>query len=246
MQAYQNVLEVDTKAEQPKEWSDAQASLGWVVRVEGEHSSGDKARALFNQAIAAYQNALEVRTRADLPQLWAFTQLSVGDVLQDEAGRSSGAEADALFSQATQTYQSVLEVYTKNNFSQYWAGGELALASISLDTSHFDTCLQQFGQISHGLMDPRQELREDALRFLCEWGAGNKNAARETEKTLLAGATDLTPYYWDATATVSLLSKSPAFATDRASWIAFFNSFHSGDSAGTTKALRQLEPILQQ
>jgi len=122
----------------------------------------------------------------------------------------------------------------------------MALASICLDTSHFDTCVEQFGQISDGLLVPRQELREDALRFLCAWGAGNKSAARETERTLLSGAADLTPYYWDATATVSLLSNSSAFATDHTSWIAFFNSFHSGDSAGMTTALHQLEPLLQQ
>ena len=166
--------------------------------------------------------------------------------MQDEAGRSSGADVPALFNQSAQAYQNALEVFTKDNFSQYWAGGQMALASICLDTSHFDTCVEQFGQISDGLLVPRQELREDALRFLCAWGAGNKSAARETERTLLSGAADLTPYYWDATATVSLLSNSSAFATDHTSWIAFFNSFHSGDSAGMTTALHQLEPLLQQ
>lgn len=166
--------------------------------------------------------------------------------MQDEAGRSSGADADGLFNQATQAYQNALEVFTKGNFSQYWGGGQMALASISLDTSHFDVCVQQFGQISDGLLPPRQTFRVDALLFLCEWGAGNKSAARETEKNLLSRAADSTPYYWDATATVSLLSNSPAFATDRASWIAFFSSFHSGDSAAMTAALHQLEPLLQQ
>ena len=214
--------------------------------VEGEHASGDKALALFSQAMTAYQNALEVRTRADLPQDWAGTQLALGDVLQDEAGRSNGAEAEALSNQSALAYQSGLEVYTKVNMPRAWAGGQLAIALISLDTSHFDTCVQQFGQISDGLLPPRQVFREDALRFLCEWGAGNKSAALATEKTLLSKAASSTPYYWDATATVSLLSNSPAFATDRVSWIAFFNSFYSGDSAGMTGALHQLEPILQQ
>jgi hypothetical protein len=106
--------------------------------------------------------------------------------------------------------------------------------------------VQQFGQISDGLLPPRQAFKKDALRFLCAWGAGNKTTARETEKTLLSGAADLTPYFWDATATVSLLSNSPAFATDRASWIAFFNSFYNGDGAGMIAALHQLEPLLQQ
>ena len=122
----------------------------------------------------------------------------------------------------------------------------MALASISLDTFHFDVCVQQFGQISDGLLPPRQTFRGDALLFLCEWGAGNKSAARETEKNLISKAADVDPDYWDTTATVSMLSNSPAFATDRASWMAFFNSFHNGDSAGMTAALHQLEPLLQQ
>jgi tetratricopeptide (TPR) repeat protein len=246
MQAYQNSLQFTTKAAWPKEWATAQASLGHVLTVEGEHSSADKALGLFSQAIAAYQNALQVATQADLPLYWAVIQMLLGDVLQDEAGRSSGAEAVALFNQSAQAYQNAFEVITKDNYSQYWAGGQLALASISLDTSRFDTCVQQFGQISDGLLPPRQVFREDALLFLCEWGAGNKSAALESEKTLLSKAADATPYYWDTTATVSLLSNSPAFATDRASWIAFFNSFYSGDGAGMTAALHQLEPLLQQ
>ena len=118
MKAYQNALQVYTKAGQPKEWASAQASLGQTVTVEGEHANGDKALALFSQAITDFQNALEVRTRADLPQDWAFTQLSLGDVLQDEAGRSSGPDADALFNQSVQTYQNALEVFTKSNLSQ--------------------------------------------------------------------------------------------------------------------------------
>jgi hypothetical protein len=92
----------------------------------------------------------------------------------------------------------------------------------------------------------KRELRRDAVRFLCEWGAGNKSAARETEKILLSEDAADAPYYWDATATISLLSNSPAFATDRASWIAFFNSSYTGDAAGMTGALHQLEPLLQQ
>ena len=106
--------------------------------------------------------------------------------------------------------------------------------------------MQQLGQISDGLLLPRQDFGRNALRFLCEWGAGKKSAARETEKDLLSRTSDLAPYYWDATATNSLLANSPAFANDRASWIAFFNSFYTGDAAGMTAALHQLEPILQE
>ena len=48
------------------------------------------------------------------------------------------------------------------------------MALISLDTSRFDVCVQQFGQITDGLLPPRQVFREDALLFLCEWGAGKR------------------------------------------------------------------------
>jgi tetratricopeptide (TPR) repeat protein len=245
-QSYQNALQVQTKADWPTDWANTQAALGLVLDVEGERASGDKALALFSQAMTDYQNALQVRTRADLPQDWALTQIALGDVLQDEAGRASGAEAETLFNQASQAYQSALEVVSKVNLSRAWAGGQLSLALISLDTSHFDTCVEHFGQITDGLLPPRDTFREDALRFLCEWGAGNKSAARETEKNLLSKSADATPFFWDASTTVSLLSNSPAFATGRDSWIAFFNSFYNGDGTGMTAALHQLEPLLQQ
>jgi tetratricopeptide (TPR) repeat protein len=246
MQAYQNALQVNTKANSPKEWATTQLNLGRVLTAEGERASGEKALALFSQAITAYQNALEIATKADLPQGWAATQVALGDALLDQAGCSSGAEADALFNRATQAYQNALEVFTRDNVPRSWAGGHLGLSIASLDTARFDMCLQHLGQISDDLLPPRQVLSSDAIRFLCQWGAGNKSAALETEKTLLSKAADATVFYGDSAAIASMLSNSPAFATDRASWIAFLNSFHTGDSAGMTAALRQLEPILQQ
>ncbi len=47
---------------------------GYALADEGERASGDKAAALFDQAVQAYRSALEVYTKADLPQDWATTE----------------------------------------------------------------------------------------------------------------------------------------------------------------------------
>ena len=58
-QSCQNALQVYTKADWPKQWANTQALLGSVLTTEGEHASGDKASALFSQAMTAYQMRLK-------------------------------------------------------------------------------------------------------------------------------------------------------------------------------------------
>ena len=69
---------------------------------EGERASGDKAAALFDQAVQADRSVLEVYTKADLPQEWAMTQNNLGLALWDEGERASGDKAMALLAQAVQ------------------------------------------------------------------------------------------------------------------------------------------------
>jgi hypothetical protein len=89
-------------------------------------------------------------------------------------------------------------------------------------------------------------LVRNVIKLACQWGAGNKGGALQTEKALLAQALGLPSGSWDFTGTLHYLAASPVFAPGRASWIALFTSVQNGDSAGMTAALHQLEPILQQ
>jgi tetratricopeptide (TPR) repeat protein len=96
-------------------------------------AGGEKAAALFAQAVQAYRNALEVRTKADLPQDWAWTQSNLGSALDDEGDRASGDLAVALLEQAVQAYRSALEVRTRADLPQEWAMTQNNLGNALMD-----------------------------------------------------------------------------------------------------------------
>ena len=66
MTAYQNALEVRTKADMPQEWAITQLFMGDALQDEAGRSSGAEAEALFNQSAQAYQNGFEVVTKTNL------------------------------------------------------------------------------------------------------------------------------------------------------------------------------------
>ena len=246
VQAYRSALEVNTRADLPQAWANTENGLGNTLRDEGERASGDQAVALLDQAVQAYRSALEVYTKADLPQGWAKTQSHLGSALTDEAEVASPDKAASLFDQAAQAFRSALEVYTKADLPEAWAATQLNLEELDLVASRFDACLQLAASLDVPPLVPSQVLIRDTMSLACEWGAGNKGRASQTEKALLAEAAESASGFRDFTGTIHFLSNSPAFATGRASWIALFTAVQNGDSAGITAALHQLEPILQQ
>ena len=57
---------------------------------QGGRADGDKATALFDEAVEAYRSALEVYAKADQPGSWAWTQARLGYVLVAEGIAPAG------------------------------------------------------------------------------------------------------------------------------------------------------------
>ncbi len=244
-QAFRRVLEVDTQANLPQDWARTQNNLALALDGEGRCTSGPAAVALLDQAVQAYRSAFEIYTRADLPQSWARTQNNFGGALVDEGERTGGGQAAALFDQAVQAYRGALEVRTKAGLPQSWLQTQGHLVTATLVAGRFQACLQEAALLGDPALPPYQVLAGDVLSLACEWGAGNKRGASQTEMALLAQAAEFPPGYRDFGQEIYFLSNSPLFAKGRPSWVALFTAVQNGDSAGMTAALHQLEPILQ-
>jgi tetratricopeptide (TPR) repeat protein len=130
VQAYQNALQVYTKADSPDDWASTQNNLGLALADERLGAGGDKAAALLDQAAQAYRSALEVYTKADSPDDWASTQNNLGLALTEEALDAGGDKAVALLDQSAQAYRSALEVNTRADSPQDWAADQNNLGSV--------------------------------------------------------------------------------------------------------------------
>jgi tetratricopeptide (TPR) repeat protein len=92
--AFQNALEVRTRADLPQDWAKVENNLGNALRDEGERNTGDKATALLNQAVQAYNSALEIFTRDGLPQYWAVVMGNLARAHRD-LGDTASADAES-------------------------------------------------------------------------------------------------------------------------------------------------------
>jgi hypothetical protein len=137
-------------------------------------------------------------------------------------------------------------VRTKADQPQGWAETQSGLLTANLVAGGFEACLQQAAPLHDSDLSAYYALTRDALSLACKWGAGNKGGALQTERALLAQATQLPSGFQDLAGAIYFLSNSPVFAPGRISWIALFTAVQNGDGAGMTAALHQLEPILQQ
>jgi hypothetical protein len=85
---------VRTKADLPQAWAMTQYNLGMALTDEGERSTGDKARALLEQAVQAREHVLEVYTRARFPRYWAMTMRALA-VAHKDLGDTTSADAES-------------------------------------------------------------------------------------------------------------------------------------------------------
>jgi hypothetical protein len=83
------------------------------------------------------------------------------------------------------------------------------------------------------------------MKLTCQWGAGQKAAAQETEKALLSKSAQMQKIGWESTGTRHFLASSPTFEPGRSSWIALFESLDKGDGAAMAGALQQLEDVMR-
>ena len=119
--AYEQVLEVMTRAAMPVKWATVQINLANAYR---NRIRGDRAENL-EQAIAAYEQVLEVMTREAMPVDWARAQMGWANAYSD---RIRGDRADNL-EQAIAAYEQVLQVMTREAMPVGWASVQMNLAS---------------------------------------------------------------------------------------------------------------------
>jgi tetratricopeptide (TPR) repeat protein len=272
VEAYRAALEVRTKADLPQDWASTQNNLGTALSDQGERSSGAEATKLLAQSVEAYRAVLEVYTKADLPQDWAMTQSNLGIALRVQGERSSGAEATELLSAAASAFESVLEVSpTSQSIIKALShidheelfrfdraleldeqafkidpstGNRMDLVEASLTAAHFSQCVEQAVAIDDPVLSTSKIPVRDTIKLACQWGAGQKAAAQQTATALLPQAAGLHSSGWSFAGTRHFLASSAAFETDRASWIALFESLEKGDGAAMAAALHQLDAVM--
>jgi tetratricopeptide (TPR) repeat protein len=248
----------------PQDWAATQNSLGIALQDQGANSSGAQATDLFAQAVGAYRAALEVYTKADLPQDWARIRGLLGIVLAEQGdflGASDAIEAGLEILPDNETFLTIkavidheklyrferaLELREKIFRIEQSPGNRLDLVEANLTAAHFDVCLAQAAPLDDAELTAPLILIRDALKLSCQWGAGQKAAAQETEKALLPRSDQLQKEDWGFAGTLHFLASSPAFETDRASWITLFESLDKGDGAAMAAALHQLEEVMKQ
>ena len=172
--------------------------------------------------------------------------MNLGDALACEALRAAGDKAPALFDQAIQAYDRALEVRTKAALPADWADAQMNIMEVNFLAARYSACMQRVAILTDDSLSAPQAVVRDTIELACHWGAGDKSAARQTEKVLLAKSATPQAAVWDLSDALPILSASPNFANGRASWIALFTAVQNGDGAGISAALHQLEPVLQQ
>ena len=266
VQAYRASLEVYTKTDLPQGWAKTQSNLGYALADQGERSSGAQAEELFVQAEQALRAALEVQTKADLPEDWAITQNNLGKALADRgdfSGASNALEASleilpdniSFLQHAASIYHDKIYRYDRAyELTERWlklddsTDARLEMVEENLTTSRFEDCSKQAATIDDAAFPaPAMPmiLARDTMKLTCQWGAGEKAAALETEKTLLSKSAQMQKIGWESTGTRHFLASSPVFEAGRSSWIALFESLDKGDGAAMAGALRQLDEVIR-
>ena len=233
---------------------------------QGERSSGAEAKELLAQAIEAYHTALQVLTKEDQPSVWAGTQVDLARTLADQGDAAQATlaleAALKIMSSDSGTIQLAASVYSEKLFrydrayelAGQWLkldaspAAELNMAEADLTTGRFEDCEKQTASIDDAAFPApgtSMIVIRDTIKMTCQWGAGEKAAARATEATLAAKATGLASSGSDFAGTRHFLASSPAFATGRDSWIALFQSLEDGDGGAMAVALRQLEEVMR-
>lgn len=264
--AYRAALEVYTKADPPQDWAATQNNLGYTLTGEGERSTGAQATSFLNQAVEAYRAALEIYTKADLPKDWVMTQFNLERALADE-GDVSGASsvldgcldafpanaqvllrAETIYHDKLFRYDRAYEVTEHLTQLDASPASKLDLVEADLTTSRFDDCVKQALAIDDASIPPPAMpmlLIRDTMKQACQWGAGQKTAAQETDKALLPRIAQLEKAGWEFAGTLHYLATSPAFADGRTSWVALFQGLENGNSAAMTASLDQLEEVMK-
>jgi tetratricopeptide (TPR) repeat protein len=267
VEAFRAALQVYAKADSPKDWATVQNSLGFALTDQAERSSDAQAKELLANAVDAYREALQVRTAAETPQDWEMTQGNLARALADQGDFTAASSALEASLNAFPDDVNALEnaaFYYEEKLYRYERMRELLLRWLKIDasstdarvemldadltTNRFDECSSQAEKIDNTIFAapamPMIAIR-DTLKLACQFGAGQKTAARATEKALLAESAGSEKIGWQFAGPRHFLASAPAFEAGRAAWIDLFEGLENGDRAEMAADLHRLEDVMQ-
>ena len=260
--AYRSALEVYTKADLPQNWAATQHNLGAALQDQGERSGGAEGAKLLAQAVDNYRAALEVRTKADLPQDWAMTQTNLAQAFAlqgDWAGAATAAEhvlelypedATHLHLAGSVYHDRLFEFAKAFEFNQRLlnvdnsSGARVGFAEKHLTTARFSECLTRWSELKDSEIDQEYFNVRDSLRFACEFGAGEADAASGSAGALLKAAQSLQKTSWNFRGTKHFVASHPAFSAAKTAWVKLFESLENGDGPGLAEAVRTIQATL--
>jgi len=145
---------------------DTEDQLGDLLASEAMLASGDKAVALYDQAVAADRNALDVYTKSGNTQKQLSTQLDLASIYLEESKNASGSRAETLQAEASQAYQTALGSLNSNGLSSGDRAEMEVQLGIAIDQQGGPTSRQRalvlFDQAVH---DYQSELASEAKKL---------------------------------------------------------------------------------
>jgi tetratricopeptide (TPR) repeat protein len=259
--AFDSALENVTKADDPVSWGIAQLNLAAALSLSAKYVGGDEATAFFHRAAEAYRSALEVISKADDPKRWAQIQYELGMALGHQ--HDFVAATDALESSlevkpydidtlkaAASAYHDFLFRYDRafildKRISQVQPSPEtnVDLMEAELTADDFAACGSRGNNVDESAI-PQYSAVIGVIKLACQWGSLDKQAALETERSILERSLLPPKHGWTFAGTVHYISGSRFFDKGRDVWIKLFDSVQKGDKEGMDNALRRLEPLI--
>ncbi|WP_193173698.1 tetratricopeptide repeat protein [Nisaea nitritireducens] len=119
--AFEDALQVRTRAKMPAAWADTKNNLGCTLSIIGVRVGGaDGINALY-RAVDAFEDALQIQTRAKMPADWAAIKNNLGSTLSIIGERTSGADGINNLNNAVAAFEDALQVRTRAKMPANWA-----------------------------------------------------------------------------------------------------------------------------
>jgi tetratricopeptide (TPR) repeat protein len=256
-------LEVFTKSDFPDLWAATQHNLGNALRARAQRSPRPESVELLSESAKADRAALEVFKKASSPGDWALAQQGLSQSLALQGDWQGAVEAmenvlqvfpenPSSLKQAEMIYEHILFRFSRAfdlderrvRISNSPAT-RLEFVETHLTTARFSECVTRSAGFTDEELQGGALLVRDALRLACEYGAGQKNVARETAGAILQESAKLHEPVWEASGVKHFVSLHPSFAAGQDLWVRLFEQLEKGDGPGLASVVRELAEVLK-
>jgi transcriptional regulator with XRE-family HTH domain/tetratricopeptide (TPR) repeat protein len=120
LEACNAALEVLTKQNAPFPWALAQATLGFVLNLQGGFAQGAEQKECFKEAIEHETAALEVLSKENAPILWAWAKTNIARALALLAQVPLNQVQENQLEEAIKWCQEALDIYSREHAPIPW------------------------------------------------------------------------------------------------------------------------------